>query len=156
MMGSGHGHEPAPAHPADATAHAQIARVPDRCLGRTQRVRQARIFREAYDTCTGFAGRWLVLRLWHGEDAALRLGVVASRRSFPRAVDRNRAKRLMREAFRLNRHRLQGNCDVILMARMPIIRVTMPEVARELLYLAGKAGLLRSGASPRTQAGTKT
>jgi ribonuclease P protein component len=29
-----------------------------------------------------------------------RLGIIASKRSFPRAVDRNRAKRLVREAFR--------------------------------------------------------
>ncbi len=36
-----------------------------------------------------------------------RLGVIAGRRAWPRAVDRNRFRRLAREIFRLMQHRLQ-------------------------------------------------
>jgi len=72
--------------------------------------------------------------------------VVASRRSFRRAVDRARAKRLLRESFRLNRHRFTGAVDVILVARMSLSAVRRPEAERDLLRLAEKAGLLRPAA----------
>ncbi len=74
-------------------------------------------------------------------DGALRLGVVASRR-VGGAVQRNRAKRLLREAWRLNRNRFEGGVDVILSARSDILQVGLAEVARELLYLGSKTGLL--------------
>ena len=51
-----------------------------------------------------------------GAGAALRLGVVASRK-VGGAVQRARAKRRLRSAYRLNRHRFRGDCDVVLIAR---------------------------------------
>ena len=45
-----------------------------------------------------------------------RIGVIVSKKVAPRAVDRNRIKRLVREAFRHDRQRLGGN-DLVVMAR---------------------------------------
>jgi ribonuclease P protein component len=47
-----------------------------------------------------------------------RLGVIAGRHAWPRAVDRNRFRRLAREIFRLSQHRLQPR-DYIVRARNP-------------------------------------
>jgi len=47
-----------------------------------------------------------------------RLGVIAGRHAWPRAVDRNRFRRLVRETFRLLQHRLQPR-DYIVRARNP-------------------------------------
>ena len=47
-----------------------------------------------------------------------RLGVVVGRRAWPRAVDRNRFRRLVRETFRLLQHRLQPR-DYLVRARDP-------------------------------------
>ena len=47
-----------------------------------------------------------------------RLGVIAGRHAWPRAVDRNRFRRLVRETFRLLQNRLQPR-DYIVRARSP-------------------------------------
>jgi len=49
-----------------------------------------------------------------GENA--RLGIIASKRSFPRAVDRNRVKRLVREAFRRHAIRMR-KLDLVVLAK---------------------------------------
>jgi ribonuclease P protein component len=80
-------------------------------------------------------------------DAALKLGVVASRR-VGGAVQRNRAKRLLREAWRLNRHHFAGGVDVILSARSDIVKVALADVVSELMYLGSKTGLLDRKETP--------
>lgn len=47
-----------------------------------------------------------------------RLGVIAGRHAWPRAVDRNRFRRLVRETFRRLQHRLQPR-DYLVRARKP-------------------------------------
>lgn len=49
-------------------------------------------------------------------DSGPRLGVIAGRHAWPLAVDRNRFRRLAREAFRLLQHKLQQR-DYIIRAR---------------------------------------
>jgi ribonuclease P protein component len=51
-------------------------------------------------------------------DKGPRLGVIVGRHAWPRAVDRNRFRRLVRETFRLMQHRLQQR-DYIIRARNP-------------------------------------
>ena len=51
-------------------------------------------------------------------DSGPRLGVIAGRHAWPRAVDRNRFRRLARETFRLMQHRLQQR-DYIVRAHNP-------------------------------------
>lgn len=45
-----------------------------------------------------------------------RLGIAISRKCAPRAITRNRAKRIIREAFRLRQHRL-GGVDIVFLGR---------------------------------------
>jgi ribonuclease P protein component len=117
----------------------------DRRLSRHQRLSDSRLFRETFDAGKSFAGRLVVVWLREAEDASLRLAVIASKNTFRRSVDRSRAKRLMREAFRLNRYRFHGKVDVILVARRYLGTARIQDVEAELVRLAGNAGILAEG-----------
>lgn len=110
-------------------------------LTRAQRLTASRAFQDTFDQNFTFAGRLLVLRLRRGPDAALRLGVVVGKRTFPRSVDRSRMKRLMREAYRLNRRSLSGEADVVLTARGAMRGASRQDVERDLMAQARRAGL---------------
>ncbi len=113
----------------------------NRGLARHQRLTRSALFGEAYAQGRRFAGRFMVMWLREGGDAALRLGVVASRKTGG-AVERNRAKRRLREAYRLHRHRFHGQADVILIARRAIVKAAWKDIEQDLLRLAEEAGLL--------------
>lgn len=118
--------------------------APDQRLGRGRRLTRPGSFQEAYAQGRRWVGRFMVFWLREGEDASLRLGVVTGRK-VGGAVQRARARRLLREAFRRNRHRLSGKCDVVLVARRAILAAEWGELVDELIELAGRAGLTGGG-----------
>jgi ribonuclease P protein component len=126
------------------------AAAPDRRLARRQRLTRQLQFERTYTQGRRFAGRCMVLWCYQDADAALRLGVVASRRIGP-AVVRNRAKRRLRELFRINRHRFGGQMDVVLVARPAIIKAAWNDLVEELNGLAARAGLSALGEKLETR-----
>lgn len=116
--------------------------VPDCRLGPDRRLISTLRFAEAFAQGRRVAGRYQVMWLRSGEGASLRLGVVTSRRALRRAVDRVRARRLIREAFRRNRWRLSGAQDVVLVARSAILDGDYSGVEQDLMKLAVRAGLM--------------
>lgn len=70
-----------------------------------------------------------------------RLGIIASKRVASKAVDRNRAKRLVREVFRKLRHRLRGVDLVVELRRCPgqgFNQAAGAEIARMLEEFAAR------------------
>ena len=111
-------------------------------LGRGQRIRDSRDFRAVLAEGKAYPGRFMVMRARRSTEATRKLGVVAGKRTFPRSVDRSRARRMLREAYRLNRERFAEETDVVLIARHLIRTACRQEVENDLLKLARKAGLL--------------
>ena len=110
-------------------------------LSRKQRLQNSAHFTEAYDQNRRWHGRLMVLFLRAAPDASLRLGVVASKK-VGNAIDRARAKRRLRDAFR--RHRAGFTActdDVVLVARRSALTAPWADFVAELLRLAGQAGL---------------
>ena len=59
------------------------------------------------------------------------------------AVIRNRARRLLRESFRLHQNQLVQPVDLVLVARASIAGKSFNEVERDVLTSLMKAGLLQ-------------
>ncbi len=68
-----------------------------------------------------------------------RLGLVVGRRVAKTAVRRNRMKRLLREFFRLNKHRLPASQDILIVARKDFSSMKCQDLCGELeKALAGR------------------
>jgi len=96
--------------------------------------------RRVYDEGRSWAHPLLVLVARPNGLDFTRVGVIASR-SVGKAVARNRAKRLLREAARRLYPRFGAGWDVILIARAGILKVKEPQVEEALASLLKRSGL---------------
>jgi ribonuclease P protein component len=74
-------------------------------------------------------------------DSFSRLGVVTSKH-LGKAVIRNRARRLMRECFRLHKKKFLNEVDLILVARKSIANKSFFDVEKDFIALLKKCNLL--------------
>ncbi len=88
-------------------------------------------------------GRMVVLWVLPSGADRPRMGVVVSKRTLRESVDRARARRLLRESFRLLRPGLAPGADVILMARFRIAGAACADVMKDVEKLCRKAGIWR-------------
>lgn len=92
-------------------------------------------------------GKFLALNAAPAESntAPTRIGYIASK-SLGKAVQRNRARRLMREATRNLEDSIPSSWDMVLIAQPAIIleRARMQQVREELLWLLNKANIRKS------------
>lgn len=75
-------------------------------------------------------------------EAASQLGVITSRKLGP-AVVRSRARRLLRETFRLHQHDLRQPVMMVLVARASIVGKRLPVVERDFVWAMRRAGMLK-------------
>jgi ribonuclease P protein component len=107
------------------------------------RLRQRREFTRLKETGRRLAkgcliANWQVLP----EGSLSRVGVITTRKLGQAAV-RSRARRLLRESFRLHRQELTAAVELVLIARSSIVGKTFSQVERDFLAVLQQANLLK-------------
>ncbi len=103
-------------------------------LSKKERITKAGEFERAYKNGAISKTGCLIIRSLPNNLGYSRLGIAVSKKSFPSAVTRNRIKRLVREAFRLNKHRLPKGLDLIVGVRTKGPKsFTLPEIQSDLM-----------------------
>lgn len=103
-------------------------------------------YRSTFDNGESLASRFFVMWFHRVSDGAEgQVGTVASKKTFHDAVQRNRARRLLREAYRRNRPSLVAGVRIILVGRRRILEATSQEVSEDFRRTCRKAGLWEEG-----------
>lgn len=115
-----------------------------RTLPKQERLQHNYDFRRIYEQGRKTEGRLAVLYVLEtARDAAGKraVGFVTSRK-VGNAVERNRARRLMRETWRLNKHRLKPDFEMVVVARAAMRGKSLQAVEEYLLAMFKAAGVL--------------
>lgn len=105
---------------------------------RRQRIRKRPEFQQVFDTGSRLHSRYFTLLVLPNAGGTSRLGIVASRK-LGHAVERNRAKRLIREMFRQQRHGRAGGLDAVVIPRREVLQAPFSEIAQDFKNLWRRA-----------------
>ena len=100
------------------------------------------IFRRLYATAS-YANSYLVLYARKNRTGSNRVGITVSKK-LGKAHIRNRARRRLREVYRLNEEKFQPGWDIVVGARTKSIHGDFENLTNAYLQLAEKAGILRT------------
>ncbi len=99
------------------------------------------IFRRLYKT-DAVANGYLVLYARENHTQTNRVGITVGKK-LGKAVVRNRVRRRLREAYRLNEGAFRSGYDIVVVARSKCVDAEFTKLTAAYLHLAKKAGILR-------------
>jgi len=113
-------------------------------FSRSERLRKTADFDRAYSEGKRIAGSYAVLFFCPSPSGRTRLGLSVSKK-IGKAVARNRVKRLLREVFRLDKHKVKKGYDILLVAREGVAGLSFRQVEEVVIELFRRGGLLAEG-----------
>ena len=112
----------------------------DLSFPKSHRLVKGHEFRYMRENSQSIPGKYIILCYAPAPDDQRKLGIVVSKKFHKHAVKRNRAKRIIREAYRHLQDKLPNNWFVII-SRARLAGKSSIEVQEELLSLIEKANL---------------
>ena len=104
-------------------------------------------FQHVYRNGKRYEGVFITAFVIENQEASHRLGITASRKALGKAVQRNRAKRLLRETFRANESLLNDlgrNYDWVLNAKAAVLNQKVHAPSDELKGIIERVGRLET------------
>lgn len=100
-------------------------------------------FRRAYARGKSYTNPALVMYVRKNRAGSCRIGITASKK-IGNAVQRNRARRVIREAFRQVNLPLKGNYDVVFVARTKTVYKKSTDIYNVMLPMLLDAGVVKN------------
>ena len=98
-------------------------------------------FRRIYSRGASFVSPYFVLYVANGRQGTVKMGITVSKK-IGNAVCRNRAKRLIRAAFREVFPEISKQCNIVIVARTRILSVKSTVISQELKKQFKKSGVI--------------
>ena len=152
-----HGHQERPrsdqAPPGKRTQAINSSSLLDFSLPKESRLRKRAEFLRVYEQGKRFEGRFMTVFILPAKRGLHRVGITATKKAIGKAHDRNRAKRLLRESFRLSRAELDTiatKYDWVLNARRSLLHAKLDKPLAEFRAIAENVGKIEPQ-SPQRQ-----
>jgi ribonuclease P protein component len=111
-------------------------------LFKPNRLKNKKDFERVLNQPKGYKQKFLFLKFDRNDLEVTRFGFIVSSKTCPKAVDRNKVKRRLREIIRKRLSEIKKGIDVVIIACPPIKDKTFQEIEQNLIQLLQKAKLI--------------
>ena len=106
---------------------------------KTDRILKRDAFRRVYESGHKFHARHFTAFVLSASGDRPRLGITATRK-VGNSVERNRARRLVREAFRRNKWLVPPGIDIVINVKRPLVEAVYSDLEADFITFLKKAG----------------
>lgn len=122
--------------------HLKKSALRDGKMQKTNSLKENRDFRRIYNKGKSYVNPALVIYIMKNRLSVNRIGITAGKK-IGNAVFRNRARRIIREAYRLNEQRYEKGFDIIFVARTRTTALKTRDIQRAMNGMMKNAGVLK-------------
>ena len=106
---------------------------------KTDRILKRDVFRRVYEEGRKVQFKHFTAFVLTNQSGGARIGITATRKT-GNSVERNRARRLVREAFRKNKWLVPHGVDIVINVKRPLVEACYRDLEGELIALLKRAG----------------
>jgi ribonuclease P protein component len=106
---------------------------------KADRILKRELFRRVYDGGRKFHATYFIAFVLPSGEGRTRLGITATRK-IGNSVERNRARRLLREVFRKNRWLVPQGVDIVINVKRPLVEAGLGDLETDFIAFLEKVG----------------